>query len=171
MGRAGRIYRKLRAGVVDKPGFFTWVEDRVLSASSLPSSERQVAWLARSGTRTIITLTEDPLPREWLERTGIKGIHIPMSDHLAPDINELKEAVALINSELRSGRTVHVHCLAGIGRTGTVLAVFLKESKGVSIREAIALLRSKRPGSVEFQQERFLLEHENDLDEVQGSRK
>lgn len=171
MGPAGRIYRKLRAGFVDRPAFFTWIDDGVLSASSLPSSEKQVGWLARSGVKTILTLTEDPLPMEWLERNRIKGAHIAMSDHLGPSINEVKEAVALIRSELSSGRAVHVHCLAGKGRTGTVLAVFLAENRGLSIREAIQFLRSKRPGSVEYLQEKFLLQHEKDLQEHQGRSK
>jgi atypical dual specificity phosphatase len=171
MGRTGRIYRKIRSSFVDRPTFFTWVDEGSLSASGLPSSEKQVAWLARSGVKTILTLTEAPLPKEWLERNGIKGVHVSMNDHQGPDVNKLKEAVAMIKSELKSGRPVHVHCLAGKGRTGTVLAVFLTESRGLSMKEAVQYLRRVRPGSVESPQEMFLQQYQKDLEKFREGRK
>ncbi|MEM2545970.1 MAG: hypothetical protein QXJ49_07265, partial [Nitrososphaerota archaeon] len=44
-------------------------------------------------------------------------------------------------------------CAAGQGRTGTVLAAYLIVTEGLQPDEAIARVRSVRPGSVEPEQE------------------
>ena len=43
---------------------------------------------------------------------------------------------------------VAVHCLAGRGRTGTVLAAYFVH-RGLPAREAIQKVRDLRPGSIE----------------------
>jgi atypical dual specificity phosphatase len=53
-----------------------------------------------------------------------------------------------------SGMGVAIHCAAGLGRTGTVLAAYFV-AKGLSPREAVDRVRELRPGSVEtVEQER-----------------
>jgi atypical dual specificity phosphatase len=56
--------------------------------------------------------------------------------------------VAAIEAALAGGRRVAVHCGAGLGRTGTLVACYLTR-RGVRPDDAIARLRALRPGSVE----------------------
>ena len=49
------------------------------------------------------------------------------------------------------GGKVAVHCRAGNGRTGTVLAAFIMKENNLSSREAIAFVRKLRRWSVETQ--------------------
>lgn len=53
-----------------------------------------------------------------------------------------------------------VHCLAGLGRTGTLIALYLMKHEGFSARQAIAWLRICRPGSVIGAQQGFLARQE-----------
>jgi protein-tyrosine phosphatase len=56
--------------------------------------------------------------------------------------------VAGLVAHLRAGRTVIVHCLAGLGRTGTVAACCLVAC-GRPPGRAIELVRGARPGAVQ----------------------
>jgi atypical dual specificity phosphatase len=163
MGRTGRVYRKVRAQLLAEPTHFSWVIGSSVAASGLPSSERQIDWLSRRGIDSVLSLTETPLNPRWFDGKHIEVKHIPMKDHEPPSLQELKDAMSHINTELKRGKIVHIHCLAGTGRTGTVIAAYLMASKDLSTREAIDTVRQKRPGSVEWRQEKALLSHEQEI--------
>ncbi len=160
MGTGGALLRRLRAKVRDAPTDFSWFYRGKLAASGLPSSRAQIMWLARQGVNSVLTLTESPLPWEWFEGTNIRVRHLPMKDHEAPAVRDLNEAATYIDEEVKAGRTLAVHCLAGKGRTGSALAAYLMKTEGMTVKKAIEVVRGKRPGAVERRQESSLDEYE-----------
>ncbi|MDG6990359.1 MAG: dual specificity protein phosphatase family protein [Nitrososphaerota archaeon] len=153
MGTGGKILRKLRARVEDEPTGFVWVEDHSLAGTGYPASRSQVVWLKENGIGSILSLTEEPLPSAWSDGLELNMEHVPMRDHGVPPLDSIDRGVRFIEEQVKAGRAVAVHCLAGEGRTGCVLSAYLIRTKGLSAAEAMANLRSLKPGFVERNQE------------------
>ena len=49
-----------------QPSGFTWVDKPHLAALARPQDPEELTWLRRQGIELLISLTEDPLRREWL---------------------------------------------------------------------------------------------------------
>jgi len=156
MGGTGRAYRKIRANFTDKPTFFTWVSGSSLAASGRPYSKDQVDWLRANGVTAILSLTEEPLPGEWTR--GLETKHISMKDHAPVSHADMQLGADYIAKAITEGKAVLVHCLAGKGRTGSVLAAYMMLYQGKTARQALDELRGERPGSVEFPQQQNVLD-------------
>ena len=74
-----------------------------------------------------------------------------------PSIERMMNVVQVIEMHERRGEKVAVHCHAGYGRTGMVIACFLVFSHHYSADVAIATVRARREGSVQTrEQKRFV---------------
>ena len=129
------------------PFGFSWVDSQRLAALAYPDAE-DLRWLRGNGIDIVMTLTEDPLPRHWVNEAGILAVHLPVRDMSAPSLEILEAAVETITQANQTNMAVAVHCMAGIGRTGTVLAAYFV-NEGMTAEEAIRKVRQLRPGSVE----------------------
>ena len=131
---------------------FGWDIPGVLAGASLPRTGDALAVLREAGVRAVLNLSERPLPQPLVERAGLEVEHLPLPDFTAPGLAQIEQAVAAINRFRAAGLPIVVHCGAGLGRTGTVLACYLV-SEGATAQDAIAAIRAQRPGSVETQEQ------------------
>jgi len=67
---------------------------------------------------------------------------------------------------LEAGQVMAVHCLAGLGRTGTLIALFMMKHYGFTADEAMGWLRVCRPGSIIGPQQRYLTDQEGRMHEL-----
>jgi atypical dual specificity phosphatase len=149
-----------------QPAGFSWIERPLLAALARPSDADDLIWLRQQGIQLVISLTEDPLRRDWVDDAGLLVFHVPMIDMAAPSIEQLERCVSAIRRAMDQQMGVAVHCGAGLGRTGVVLAAYFV-STGLSAQNAISRVRRLRPGSIETDEqaeviEEFAQSHEAD---------
>ncbi|HLQ10893.1 MAG TPA: dual specificity protein phosphatase family protein [Ktedonobacteraceae bacterium] len=139
---------------------FGWLFENELAAMAYPESEDAFTLLYRIGIRAMLNLAELPLPFESPNTIGLFTRHIPVADYTAPTLHQVKQALAMISSCLDRHMPVAVHCMAGLGRTGTILACYLVGME-MPANNAIITIREWRPGSIEtLEQEAVVYEYE-----------
>jgi atypical dual specificity phosphatase len=130
------------------PNLFDWIVPEHLAACVNPRLAEQVLGELRAHKiELLINLHEQPTPAV-LETMRIREVHLPVRDFTPPSQAQLDEGVDTITRALASGERVAVHCGAGLGRTGTLLAAYFV-CQGLGPSEAVEHVRAIRPGSVE----------------------
>jgi ADP-ribosyl-[dinitrogen reductase] hydrolase len=87
-----------------------------------------------------------------VEARGLEWHHLPIRDVDVPDDGFERAWVLsglVLRRHLREGRRILLHCKGGLGRTGTIAARILVELGEVGAADAIARVRSARPGAIE----------------------
>jgi atypical dual specificity phosphatase len=140
------------------PQGFTWIDQPLLAALACPTSLEDFQWLRRQGIQLLISLTEDRPRRDWVNEAGMLVYHVPVEDMEPPTQEQLDRCVSAITRALDREMPVAVHCGAGLGRTGSVLAAYLV-SRGMTAPAAIARIRKLRPHSIETDEQVEAIEH------------
>ncbi len=126
------------------PNGFAWLVPGRLAGAPQPgvvqSMDFDLKALRGCGVTVLITLTENDLPQEPLQRHGLRNLHLPVRDHESPSVAQIQMLLARMSAMLRAGEVLAVHCLAGLGRTGTVLAAWLVR-EGLTADEALRRVR------------------------------
>jgi len=147
------------------PTGFAWLESGRIAGSPLPGVVNDIhidlQALKRMGITALITLTERDLPTDVLRQHGLKNLHLPIYDHETPTLAQIQMLLRRMELLLEKGEVLAVHCLAGKGRTGIVLACWWVR-EGLTAEEALRRLRLIDPRYVQnAEQEQFLQSYEN----------
>jgi|TARA_B100000809_G_scaffold58996_1_gene55511 atypical dual specificity phosphatase len=158
----GDVWRKVHGTVTGKPDNFSWLIENKLAGSAIPTSIDEVQWAIEQGVKSIVTVREVPLDDDWVK--DVNYLHISSNDMGVPEFADLTYAVDFIHRRITNSEPVMVHCLAGMGRTGTLLACYLIKYQKMSASEATEKVREERPGSIQsYPQEEIIFRFEKFL--------
>lgn len=155
MSKPGNLWRKVHGKIAKKPTNFSWLINDKLAGSGMPTSVSEIDWILKQGVKSIVTMTENSLPESWIK--NVKYLHVPTEDFSAPDMEQIDEAVEFIRVRIENNEPVMVHCAAGIGRTGTILACYLVKYQKISAKDAIQKVRKERPGSIQSESQEIAI--------------
>jgi atypical dual specificity phosphatase len=151
------------------PRWFRWLVPFRVAILSTPRNQQDVGALGSPyiGIKRIVTLTEEePLHPSFFRSRRITNTFLPIRNYYPPTIEQMDQIVSLMQDE--ANLPLAFHCGGGRGRAGTVAACYLAafgfgspiavgDHPVMAASEAIATLRSIRPGSIETpQQEAFV---------------
>ncbi len=125
--------------------------------------------LRKMGYSVVVSLECERLNTFEIEDSGFEHKKICVQDFAAPSFDQLDEFVAFVDAKKAEGKRILVHCYAGRGRTGTMLAAYLIH-EGMHSDAAIREIREKASraygtlvGVIEPEQEETLNQYERRL--------
>jgi len=139
-----------------------WVIPGKLLAGEYPGSidermlQHKLNRLLDVGVSHFIDLTRENDARPYyprlVEEAELRGLIVlherkPIRDFYIPDTAQMKDILDSIDRALANNETTYVHCVGGIGRTGTVIGCFLVRhgNRGEEALEMIKQLRKDVP--------------------------
>lgn len=141
--------------ITKKPTNFSWLISDKLAGSGMPTSVSEIDWILKQGVKSIVTMTESSLPDSWTK--NVKYLHVPTEDYSAPDIEQIDVTVEFIQKRIENNEPVMVHCAAGMGRAGTILACYIVKYHKMSAKDAIQKVRKERPGSIQSESQEIAI--------------
>jgi atypical dual specificity phosphatase len=144
------------------PHNFSFVIDGVLAGMECPGTYGRLRsdfeYLKSAGIGAIVSLTCRELQRAFVEEFGFRYLCLPVADFTPPALAQIEAFLAFQQSAEKDGLATVVHCGAGLGRTGTMLACALV-SRGMTPQASIDRVRTLRPYSIETTEQEDCIYH------------
>lgn len=143
------------------PRGFLWLKKGQLAGTPRPGIFHDIDYdlraLQRVGVNVLVSLTQTPVDSDALVPFGMRHISSPIPDMGAPTARQAAALCGEIDTLLAAGNILAVHCRAGLGRTGTVLAAYLIW-EGASALGALDTVRRVEPRWVQSEEQVAFLE-------------
>ena len=140
---------------------FYWAIPGLLGGMQQPgllgNVQEDIAALKEFGVAVIVNLTEKPLYTNELEALGLRSVHFPIPDMGVPEFQPSLDLCRRISAWIDLGQCTVLHCRAGLGRTGTIIACVLVY-RGQGAIQAIETVRKINPRYIQTDQQLAFVE-------------
>jgi atypical dual specificity phosphatase len=136
---------------------FIHPERRMNGGGKLEDFADDLLTLHNAGIRAVVSLLNLPSDESVYREAGFSFICLPVPDGGAPTFEQAADFVQFFAMNRVKCQAVAVHCEAGLGRTGTMLAIYLI-STGKTAAEAIQMIRNVEKSAVETERQIQFLE-------------
>ena len=100
--------------------------------------------LVQQGVSVVVSLQSERHDEDAFGALQPDGyLRLPTLDHTAPTVAQLRMGAAFIDEAVRAGKTVLVHCHAGVGRSTLLCTCYLIYA-GMDVDEAWRTVKAKR---------------------------
>jgi len=142
---------------------FIHPERRMNNGGALMAYDDDLPALHASGVRAVVSLLNISTDAPVYESAGFAFQCLPVPDGCGPSLEQATVFVRFMGEQRAQRHPVGVHCEAGLGRTGTMIASYLI-SQGESVEAAIARVRAAERVAIETpRQLRFLEDYAQEL--------
>lgn len=137
------------------PNGFAWLIEGELAGTPWPglirTADYDLQLLSDVGVTRLFSLTDRAFASNIASAYGIAVSHDSITDMEPPLLPQAISICKRLNAAIQHGEVVAVHCKAGLGRTGTVLASYWiwRNEGNVSGDEALRHIRLSHPGWVQ----------------------
>ncbi len=155
------------------PRGFLWLKKGMLAGTPRAGVFHDIHYdlkaLQRVGVTCLVSLTERAPEVEEMHEYGIENIWSPIPDMAAPSLTQALDICRKIEQAMQDGKVVAVHCRAGLGRTGTLLAAYLIW-EGHDALDALETVRRVEPRWVQSEEQvAFLKQFATAMSELASS--
>lgn len=128
-----------------EPQNFSFLDDTI-AGSAIPEHVEHLQFYKKNNIKHVISLTGHRPLVMYHNDSLVESHHLPVYSTPAETI--IQEFLNIVRNAMKVGEKVVIHCQYGQERTGMLLVIYLIEIQGMSLYDAMDLVKEKRPSSL-----------------------